>query len=67
MFNACGQPEDAKEIALRAWDHENSLILGRFTTAQSGCFLVQFNLIWIGSDVPKELGDHEQLSVLIAM
>lgn len=50
------------------WIHRiMKLILGCFTT---GCFFVQFNLIWIGSDVPEEgeiMNNQASNSVLISM
>lgn len=65
-----GGQRNAEEIAVRTWDHENSLILGYFTTAQSRSILAQFNLNWIGNDDPEQCeitNNHSSSSVLIAV
>lgn len=49
-----GGHRNAEEIAEWTQDHETSLILGSLTAAQSGLFLVQFNLICIGRAAPEE-------------
>lgn len=57
-----GGQRNAEEIAVGTWDQENSFIPGHCTTVQSGCFLVQFNLIWFGSETDQVGGeDHKQL------